>query len=108
MTPGPKFELSDIRYIKRVVVGSDNPNAMRPEHEIEAAMELLNRCLSEWPRGTILTVEKSFLRLSLGERGEHQVVLQSTIYHVGFTRKPDWLTDVQPAHHGGHKHHGQA
>ncbi len=104
MASGPKFELSDIRYIKRIVVGSDNPNAMRSEPEIEAAMQLLNRCLSETPRGTILSMEKSFTLLSMGE---HRAVLQWTIYHVGFARKPDWLTDTQPAGRGGHGH-GQA
>jgi hypothetical protein len=133
MNPAPKFELSDVRYIKRIVVGSDNPNAMRTEQEIEAATQLLNRCLSEWPKGTILAVEKSFSLLALGE---HRVVLQWTVYHVGFQRKPDWLTDVapapkpapppaptpapmpaptpeptpapKPAHRGKHGHHGHA
>ncbi|WP_332639892.1 hypothetical protein [Brevundimonas sp.] len=28
---------------------------------------------------------------SLLNIGEHQVVLQYTVYHVGFSRKPPWL-----------------
>ncbi len=82
------FDLSDVKFVKRIVVGTDNPSRMRSEEEIEAARALLNRCLTDAPRGTIVGMEKSFTILQVGE---HQVVLQWLCYHVGFPRKPAWL-----------------
>lgn len=86
--PSEPFDLSDIRFVKRIVVGSDKPDAMKTEEEIETAMALLNRCLSDAPRGRFIATEKSFSLLNIGE---HQVVLQHVIYHVGWARKPAWL-----------------
>ena len=83
-----KFQLSDMRFIKRVVVGSQSPSPLKSEEEIEKAAALLNRCLADIPKGTILGIEKSFSILNIGE---HQVVLQYMVYHVGFPRKPAWL-----------------
>ncbi|WP_036138000.1 hypothetical protein [Luteibacter sp. 9135] len=84
------FDLSDIRFVKRIVVGSNNPSQMSTEEQVEEARALLNRCLSESPKGSIVGLEKSFTILQIGE---HQVVLQWICYHVGFTRKPVWLGD---------------
>jgi hypothetical protein len=82
------FDLTDVRYVKRIIVGNDNPEHMRSEAEIQKASDLLNRCLTDTPKGTIIGTEKNFMLLNIGE---HQVVLQSVVYHVGFTRKPFWL-----------------
>jgi hypothetical protein len=82
------FDLTDTKYIKRIVVGSDNPNQMSTEAQVETARALLNRCLTDTPRGTIIGIEKSFTILQVGE---HQVVLQWLCYHVAFPRKPVWL-----------------
>ena len=82
------FDLSTVRFIKRITIGSTNPANPAGEAEMEEATELLNRCLSEAPRGVILGVEKNF---SLFNLGEHQVVLQWMVYHVGFSRKPGWM-----------------
>jgi hypothetical protein len=82
------FDLTDVKFVKRVVVGSDNPNQMSNEAKIDEARALLNRCLTDSPRGSIIGVEKSFTILQIGE---HQVVLQWICYHVGFPRKPSWL-----------------
>ncbi|WP_369926411.1 hypothetical protein [Xanthomonas sp. NCPPB 2632] len=84
------FDLSDVRFVKRIVVGSNNPSQMSTEDQVEEARALLNRCLSESPKGSIVGLEKSFTILQIGE---HQVVLQWICYHVGFTRKPVWLGD---------------
>jgi hypothetical protein len=84
------FDLTDVRYVKRIVVGSNNPNQMSAETQIEEARELLNRCLNDSPRGRILATEKSFTILQIGE---HQVVLQWICYQVGFNRKPAWLNE---------------
>ena len=86
----PHFQLTNIRFIKRIVVGNDNPQSMRTEAEVEEAMQLVNRCLSSSPRGYILNVEKSF---GLYNIGEHQIVLQYAVYHIGFDRKPLFLDE---------------
>lgn len=84
------FDLSDVRYVKRIVVGSNDPSRIASEAHIEEARALLNRCLNESPRGHLMATEKSFTILQIGE---HQVVLQWICYHVGFARKPLWITD---------------
>lgn len=85
------FDLTEVKFVKRIVVGSDNPNQMRTAEQIDEARALLNRCLSESPKGTIIGVEKSFTILQIGE---HQVVLQWLCYHVGFPRKPAWINEA--------------
>ena len=84
------FDLNEVRYIKRITIGTENPARMCTPEEIEKATALLNRCLNDIPKGTILALEKSFAALQVGE---HQVVLQWIVYHVGFPRKPAWLQD---------------
>lgn len=79
---------TDISFVKRIVVGSRNPETLRSEQELEQAMDTVNRCLSETPNGRIISVEKTFSILNIGE---HQVVLQCVIYHIGFIRKPTWM-----------------
>lgn len=83
-----RFRLTEMRFIKRIVVGNDNPQNIRTEAEVQEAMDLVNRCLSGTPRGYILGIEKSF---GLYNIGEHQVVLQYAVYHIGFLRKPLYL-----------------
>lgn len=83
-----RLQLSEIRFVKRIVVGNDDPRNMKTEAEVEEAMALVNRCLCGIPRGHILNIEKSF---GLYNIGEHQVVLQYAVYHVGFERKPAFL-----------------
>jgi hypothetical protein len=84
------FDLSDVGYVGRIVVGSTDPEKLKSEEEIKAEADLLNRCLSGTPRGRIIGIEKSFKAFTFGE---NQVVLQSLVYHVGFARKPLWLQD---------------
>lgn len=84
------FDLTDVRFVKRILVGSDNPARLHSPAEIEERTALLNRCLTGTPRGTIIGIEKNFTILHVGE---HQVVLQWMVYHVGFQRKPPWLPD---------------
>lgn len=84
------FDLTDVSYVKRIVVGNNDPEKMLSETEIQVMAELLNRCLSDSPKGRIIGIEKTFNILNIGE---HQVVLQSLIYHIGFPRKPYWLAE---------------
>jgi hypothetical protein len=82
------FDLSDVRFVKRIAIGNPDPSNPSTESEIEAAQNQLNRCLSGSPRGVIIGVEKNFTLFSIGE---HQMVVQWLVYHVGFARKPSWL-----------------
>lgn len=84
------FDLSGVRFVKRIVVGTDDPSRIKPPAEIQEAQALLNRCLNEHPSGKILGIEKGFVMLNVGE---HQIVLQWLCYHIGFPRKPHWLPD---------------
>ncbi|MFP4462129.1 MAG: hypothetical protein ACLFQE_08020 [Thermotogota bacterium] len=85
------FDLTEVKYVKRITVGSENPNHICTQEEIENTTKLLNRCLNDNPKGSILATEKSFTLLQIGE---HQVVLQWIVYHVGFKRKPFWLDET--------------
>lgn len=84
--------LSDLTFVKRIIVGSNNPADLKTEEHVEQAMAQLNRCLTSHPKGKIIGIEKSFALLQIGE---HQVVLQWSTYHVGFPRKPSWLEDEE-------------
>jgi hypothetical protein len=84
------IDLSDVRYVKRISVGTSDPGHVLTEEDIQQAMAMLNRCLAGPPIGKIVGIEKSFKILNIGE---HQAVLQWIVYHVGFKRKPLWLTD---------------
>ncbi|MFZ2854389.1 MAG: hypothetical protein WAZ34_09800 [Rhodocyclaceae bacterium] len=82
------FQLADIRFVKRIVVGNDDPKSMKTEAEVESAMEMVNRCLSGSPRGYLLNVERNF---GFYHIGEHHVTLQYAAYHIAFERKPSFL-----------------
>jgi hypothetical protein len=84
------IDLSDVRFVKRISVGTSDPAHILTEEDIQKAMDLLNRCLTGPPKGKIIGIEKSFKILNIGE---HQAVLQWIVYHVGFKRKPIGLED---------------
>lgn len=81
-------ELTDIRFVKRIIVGSNDPADLQSEGKIDETMAFLNRCLNETPKGTIIGIEKSF---KVVEAGKDKLILQWITYHVGFTRKPLWI-----------------
>lgn len=85
------FDLTDVGFVARLTIGSLDPEQLQNTDAVEAAMALLNRCLSDAPKGRIVGIEKTFNLLNIGE---HQVVLQAMIYHVGFKRKPVWYDDA--------------
>ena len=84
------FDLADIRFVKRITVGNSDPARLKDEAYIQGQQALLNRCLNEMPRGHIIGQEKNFNVIRIGE---HQVVLQSIVYHIGFRRKPVWIEE---------------
>lgn len=81
-------DLQDITYVKRINIGVINPNNPVSEEQQEAQISLLNRCLSEFPKGRIIGKD---IAIGVFQLGEHQITLQRITYHVGFKRKPDWL-----------------
>lgn len=82
-----KSTLADIHYIKLVSVGSVNPNSPVSDQSREEQAALLNRCLNDYPKGTILGKDITIGRYMLGE---HELTMERTTYHVGFERKPAW------------------
>ena len=82
------FSYTDVKYIHRVVVGNDNPEQQPDEAKYNNQLDFLNRCLNDFPKGKIIGQEKNFYILNIGE---HQVVMQYIVYHIGFARKPSWI-----------------
>lgn len=79
--------LSDIQYVKLVTVGSVNPNSPLSDESRQGQVELLNRCLNDYPKGIIIGADRAIGRYMLGE---HELVMEKITYHVGFTKKPLW------------------
>jgi hypothetical protein len=81
------YQLNNMRYIKRYIVGNNDPKNLKTEQAIEEEMNLVNTALNlaGSSKGTIIGVEKSF---AIYNHGEHQIVMQYFVYHLGFERKP--------------------
>lgn len=82
-----KTAMTDIHYIKLVTVGSINPNNPLSEESRQEQVMLLNRCLNDFPKGTIIGKDISIGRYMVGE---HELTMEKITYHIGFTRKPSW------------------
>ncbi len=85
-----KTALTDIHYVKLVTVGSVNPNHPLSDQSREEQAALLNRCLSDYPKGVILGKDVTVGRYMLGE---HELTMERVTYHVGFERKPTWMEE---------------
>lgn len=86
------FDITNVKYVHRIVVGSVDPRSVLTEAQYQEKMDLINRCLNESPKGRLIGMERSF---SIIRVGEHQVVLESVAYHIGFTRQPYWLIEME-------------
>lgn len=80
------YSLNDYRFVARYVVGNRDAEKLPDEKVMEKQMGELNLALSRG--GRIIAQEKNFFILNIGE---HQVVSQYIVYHVGFERKPYWI-----------------
>lgn len=80
------YSLNDYRFVVRYVVGNRDAEKLPDENVMEKQMGELNLALSRG--GRIIAQEKNFFILNIGE---HQVVSQYIVYHVGFERKPYWI-----------------
>lgn len=87
MNESNKKSLADFQYVKLVPIGSVNPNAPLSDESREAQVELLNRCLNDYPKGTIIGKDITIGRYMIGE---HELTMEKVTYHVGFARKPAW------------------
>lgn len=82
-----KTALTDIRYVKLVPVGSVNPNNPLSDRSREEQVNLLNKCLNDYPKGMIVGKDVCVARYTVGE---HELTMEKVTYHVGFPRKPAW------------------
>ena len=82
-----KTALADITYVKLVSVGSVNPNNPLSEQSIEQQVQVLNRCLNEYPKGIIIGKDVTIGRYMIGK---HELTMEKSTYHIGFKRKPSW------------------
>lgn len=85
------FDMTEVGYIERVVIGTSTPDNIPSEADNNKQMAFVNRCLSDFPKGKVIGIERSF---SVVRIGEHQVVLESVVYHIGFKKIPMWLSQV--------------
>ena len=76
--------------MKLVTIGSVNPNTPLSDKDRESQMDLLNRCLNDHPRGTIIAKDISIGRYPIGE---HERTMEKVSYDEGFTRKPAWESE---------------
>lgn len=91
MNKDEKNAISDIRYVKLVTLGSVNPNNPISDESRTAQLELLNKCLNDYPKGIIIGKDITIGRYMIGE---HELSMEKVTYHVGFTRKPQWEGDM--------------
>ena len=82
------ISLYDVHYVHRIVIGNYNPEVQPDENKYKEQLKELNQCLSSVPKGKIIGQEKNFFILNIGE---HQIVMQYMVYHIGFQYKPYWL-----------------
>jgi hypothetical protein len=82
------MDLSDVAFVKTISIGNIDGNNPNSDKENEEQVSLLNRMLTNMPKGKIIGKD---VRLAVKQVGDEQVTLIKTIYHVGFNRKPVWI-----------------
>ncbi len=87
-TENKTFSISDVKFVKRIEIGNLNPNHPMSDEKKAEQINLLNRCLNEYPKGKIIGKDISF---AVYQIGEHQITIEVITYHVGFSRRPFWL-----------------
>lgn len=90
MKDDKRLAMEDIRFIELISVGSVNPNNPLSEESIRKQTEKLNRCLNDYPKGIIIGKDITIGRYMIGS---HELTMEKTTYHVGFSREPLWLKE---------------
>lgn len=85
-----KLELDEVGYVKRVSIGSVNPNNILSDEAIDAQMQALNQYLNDYPKGRIIGKDITIGRFAIGQ---HELTMERTTYHIAFKRKPEWIQD---------------
>lgn len=85
-----RVNLYDVGYVKLVTVGSINPNNPVSEESRKQQLDILNRCLNDFPKGKIIGIDRSIGRYQVGE---HELTMEKMTYHIGFKRRPVWDKD---------------
>jgi hypothetical protein len=88
MNDKKRFDISDVKFIKPVVVGSVNPNIILSDDARQSQIAFVNRCLNDYPKGIIIGKDIAIGRYTTGD---YELVMQRTTYHIGFPRKPAWM-----------------
>lgn len=83
-----KTDISEVKYVEAVTIGGINPNAPVLDEKRDEQIAFFNRCLSDYPKGIIIGKDVTIGRYVLGE---HELLMQKSTYHIGFTRKPSWM-----------------
>ncbi|MCP3735166.1 hypothetical protein M9979_09825 [Sphingomonas sp. RP10(2022)] len=81
-------DLSDIAFVKRIAIGG--AGGMVTTQDVEAAVAMLNRCLTEFPKGRVIAIEHTPC-VQEDSHGSH--VFRLISYHIGFPRRPSWLDE---------------
>ena len=76
------FDVPDIKWVERFIVGISSPDRFLTQSEIDQQMNAVNRALRY---GKIISVEQNFTIISHGKK---DILTQYTVYHVGFKRRP--------------------
>lgn len=87
MTKEQRKSLENIHYIKLVPIGSVNPNVPLSEQSQQEQVDLLNRCLNDYPKGVIIGKD---IQIGIYRIGQHELTMEKSTYHIGFERKPMW------------------
>ncbi len=87
MAQDKKISFENIRYVKLVSIGSVNPNAPFSEQSQQDQVDLLNRCLNDYPKGIIIGKD---IQIGIYKIGQHELTMEKSTYHIGFERKPSW------------------
>lgn len=82
------MDLIDVAYVKTISIGNIDGDNTNSDKENEEQVALLNRMLTNMPKGKIIGKD---VRLAVKQVGDEQVTLIKTTYHIGFNRKPVWL-----------------
>jgi len=76
------FEVPDIKWVERFVVGTTHPEKMLTQKEIGKQLNDVNCALRY---GKLVSIEQNITTLSSGGK---DIITQYTVYHVGFRHRP--------------------
>ncbi|AAW88051.1 hypothetical protein ACTFQF_20650 [Aliivibrio fischeri] len=79
------LDLTDVRYIERIVIGRYNPNNPDDDDFMQRQIDKLNHYLDIHPKGILIGKDSGFKVIKIGE---NTVISQHVAYHIGFKRKP--------------------